>query len=127
MIGCKPSETLVDPNHHFVDGNGETLIDVTQYQRLVGRLIYLTLMGPDNSYVVNVVSQFMHASAIVYLEVVYRILQYLNYGPSVGLLYTRQIGLHIKAYTDADWVGFVSDRRSTSGYCTFDGGNLVTW
>ena len=31
------------------------------------------------------------------------------------------------AYTDADWVGAVDDRRSTSGYFTFVGGNLVTW
>ena len=29
-------------------------------------------------------------------------------------------------YTDADWAGAVDDRRSTSGYFTFVGGNLVT-
>ncbi|KAJ4819483.1 Copia protein [Rhynchospora pubera] len=35
---------------------------------------------------------------------------------------------HVKitAYSDADWAGS-SDRRSTTGYCTFVGGNLVTW
>lgn len=26
-----------------------------------------------------------------------------------------------------DWAGLVSDRRSTLGYCTFVGGDLVTW
>lgn len=26
---------------------------------------------------------------------------------------------------NADWDGFVNDKRSTSGYCTFVGGNLV--
>ena len=30
-------------------------------------------------------------------------------------------------YTDADWVGSIVDRKSTSGYFTFVGGNLVTW
>ncbi|XP_024023217.1 uncharacterized protein LOC112092135 [Morus notabilis] len=35
--------------------------------------------------------------------------------------------LQIEVYTDADWAGSSTDRRSTSGYCTFVGGNLVTW
>jgi len=35
--------------------------------------------------------------------------------------------LNIEAYTDADWDGNPNDRRSTSGYFTLVGGNLVTW
>ena len=35
--------------------------------------------------------------------------------------------LTIEAYTNADWAGSITDRRSTSGWCTFVGGNLVTW
>lgn len=30
-------------------------------------------------------------------------------------------------YTDAHWVGSMEYRRSTTGYCIFIGGNLVTW
>ena len=33
----------------------------------------------------------------------------------------------IVGYCDADWAGDRVDRRSTTGYCTFIGGNLVTW
>jgi hypothetical protein len=33
----------------------------------------------------------------------------------------------LEAYTDADYAGSLIDRRSTTGYCTFLGGNLVTW
>ncbi|WKA00376.1 hypothetical protein VitviT2T_018734 [Vitis vinifera] len=32
-----------------------------------------------------------------------------------------------RRYTDADWVGVVDDRQSTSGCFTFVGGNLMTW
>ena len=47
--------------------------------------------------------------------------------PGKGLLFSKNHHLQVEAYTDADWAGSVSDRRSTSGYCTFVGGNLVTW
>ena len=30
-------------------------------------------------------------------------------------------------YTDVDFAGFPLDKRSTIGYCTFLGGNLVSW
>ena len=33
---------------------------------------------------------------------------------------------HIMAYTDVDWAGNALDRKSTTGFCTFVGGNLVT-
>ncbi|KAL0375663.1 UNVERIFIED_CONTAM: Retrovirus-related Pol polyprotein from transposon RE2 [Sesamum calycinum] len=36
------------------------------------------------------------------------------------------VGL-IEAYSDADYAGSKDDRKSTSGYCTYVGGNLVTW
>jgi hypothetical protein len=30
-------------------------------------------------------------------------------------------------FSDADWAGNACDRKSTTGYCTFVGGNLVSW
>ena len=33
----------------------------------------------------------------------------------------------IEAYTDVDWVGSIVDARFTLGYCTFVGGNWITW
>ena len=35
--------------------------------------------------------------------------------------------MQIKAYTNVDWAGSVVNKRSTSGYYTLVGGNLVTW
>ena len=35
--------------------------------------------------------------------------------------------LRINGYTDVDWARNISNRRSTSGFFMFIGGNLVTW
>ncbi|KAF5458487.1 hypothetical protein F2P56_022511 [Juglans regia] len=38
------------------------------------------------------------------------------------------LGIEVaRSKQDADWAGNISDRKSTSGYFMFVGGNLVTW
>ena len=43
------------------------------------------------------------------------------------MLYEDKGHTQIVAYTDADWAGSLSDRCSTSGYCVFIGGKLISW
>jgi len=43
------------------------------------------------------------------------------------LLFKKGENLSMKIYTDADYVGSIVDKRSTTSYCMFLGGNLVTW
>ena len=47
--------------------------------------------------------------------------------PGKGLFFQRTTKKEIEIFSDADWAGSVTDRRSTSGYCLFVWGNLVTW
>ena len=54
-------------------------------------------------------------------------MRYLKAHPGRGLLYKANGHLQVEAYTDADWAGSPSDRKSTSRYCTSLGGNLITW
>ncbi|XP_042511753.1 uncharacterized mitochondrial protein AtMg00810-like [Macadamia integrifolia] len=127
MLGCKPVNSPIEHNHRLGEDCGPSLVDEEKYQRLVGKLIYLSLTRPDITYAVGVVSQFMHALKSGHLDAMYCILRYLKSSQGKGLLYSRNNHLRIKGYTDADWAGSVFDRRSTSGYCTFVGSNLVTW
>ena len=127
LLGCKAAETPMEPNIKLQPAKPEDLVDKGRYQRLVGRLIYLSHTRPDIAFAVSMVSQFMHSPGPEHLEAVNRILRYLKGSPGRGLLYKACGHLQVEAYTDADWAGSVMDRRSTSGYCTFVGGNLVSW
>jgi hypothetical protein len=33
----------------------------------------------------------------------------------------------VSAFSDADWVAYLDERRSTGGYVVFLGTNLVSW
>jgi hypothetical protein len=98
-----------------------------RYQRLVGKLIYLSHTRPDIAYAISVVSQFMHRLSEDHMDVVTRILRYLKSSPGKGLMFLKNNQLNVDGYTNTDWAGNVSDRKSTSGYFTFVRGNLVTW
>ena len=93
----------------------------------MGKLIYLSHTRPDIAFSVSVVRQYMHAPCEEHLEVVHRILKYLKGSLGKGLFFKKGETRTIEGYIDTDWAGSVEDRRSTSSYCTFVWGNLVTW
>ncbi|RVW90875.1 Retrovirus-related Pol polyprotein from transposon RE1 [Vitis vinifera] len=102
--------------------------DKGRYQRLVGRLMYLAHTRLDLAYALSVVSQYMHNPGEQHMNAVMRILRYLKNAPGKGILFAKNVNHQsIEVYTDVDWAGAVDDRRSTSGYFTFVGGNLMTW
>ena len=43
------------------------------------------------------------------------------------MLYKNRGHTQIVGYSDVDWAGSPTDRRSTSRYCVFIGGNLISW
>ncbi|CAL2255838.1 unnamed protein product [Prunus armeniaca] len=114
-------------NHQLGEYLDQVPINKERYQCLVGKLIYLGHTRPDIAYAVSVVSQFMHAPSEAHMDAVNRILRYLESSPGRGLMFARHGHLDVEGHTDADWAGSVTDRRSTSGYFTFVGGNLVSW
>ena len=56
MIGCKPVDTPIDPNRKLCDSQSEERVDTGQYQRLVGKLIYLAHTRPNITVTANLVS-----------------------------------------------------------------------
>ncbi|KAK3002615.1 hypothetical protein RJ639_022178 [Escallonia herrerae] len=126
-LGCRPSDTPIEPNHRLAEFMEGEPTHKGMYQRLVGKLIYLSHTRPGIAYAVSVVSQFMQNPKDVHLHAVYKILQYLKSSPGRRILFRKGTNMELEAYTDADYAGSLTNKRSTSGYCTYLGGNLVTW
>ena len=76
MLDCKPVDTHMDLNVKLVLGQGEPLRDPRRYQRLQGKLNYLTITRPDISFPVNVVSQFLQSPCDSHWDVAIRTLCY---------------------------------------------------
>ena len=124
---CELVNTPIEVNHDLSIYHDQIPTNKERYQRLVGKLIYLTHTRPNISYAVSMVSQFMHNPSNQDMRVVNRILAYLESSPGKGILFSKHGHLDIGRYTDSNFAGSKSDRKSTSGYVSFVGGNLVTW
>ena len=59
-------------------------------------------------------------------NVVICILKYIKRAPKQGLLYEGKGTNHVIGYCDADWASSPIDRRSTTRYYVFIGGNLIS-
>ncbi|RVW43757.1 Retrovirus-related Pol polyprotein from transposon TNT 1-94 [Vitis vinifera] len=126
-IARSKKETPMDTTVKLEESDGSAPVDKGRYQRLVGKLIYLSHTRSDIGFSVSVVSQFMNNPTEKHMTAVIKILRYLKMTPGKGLFFQRTTKKEIEIFSDADWVGSVTDRRSTSGYCSFVWGNLVTW
>ncbi|RVW59644.1 Retrovirus-related Pol polyprotein from transposon RE1 [Vitis vinifera] len=127
MLGCKPVDTPMDPIGKIDKDNDSHPTDKDSYQRLVGKLIYLTHSRPDIGFAVSMVSRYMNNPIERHMKAIYRILQYLKKSPGRGLYFKKTSSREVEVFTDADWAGSLTDRRSTTGYCSYVWGNLVTW
>ncbi|XP_041025509.1 uncharacterized mitochondrial protein AtMg00240-like [Juglans microcarpa x Juglans regia] len=96
--------------------DGPLLPDPSIYHRLVGRLIYLTIIQPDIVYAVNILSQFMHAPRVPHMNAATRVLRYIKGSPSQGIFFSSSSTTQVTAYTDSDWASCPTTRRSTTGY-----------
>jgi len=117
----------MDLNVKLLPSHGEPLSNPEKYRRFFGKLNYLTVTRPYISFAVSVVSQFLNSPCVGHLNAVTRILKYIKGSPGKGLLYGHNDYTGVVCYTDVNWAGSPSDRRSTSGYCVSICGNLISW
>ncbi|XP_057745218.1 uncharacterized mitochondrial protein AtMg00810-like [Arachis stenosperma] len=119
--------TPLEPNVCFTPMDDTVLDNPTLYRQLVGGLVYLTVTRPDIAYLVHVLSQFLSASRTTHYAAALRVLCYIKGILFHGLYFFTHSSLSLQAYSDADWAGDPTYRRSTTGYCLFFGDSLISW
>ncbi|KAL5700926.1 UTP-monosaccharide-1-phosphate uridylyltransferase [Ranunculus cassubicifolius] len=126
MTGGRVSDFPMEQNLHLSPNDGTLLPDPTPYRRLVGRLIYLTITRPDINYSVNILSQFMHSPCSAHMDAAHRVLRYLKGSIGKGIFLSSSSNLRLQGYCDSDWAGCPTTRRSTTGFCTLLGSNIIS-
>ena len=87
--------------------------------------MYLTNTRPNICFVVHTLSQHLVEPRHVHLVVAKHVMRYLKGTLDYGLCYNGDHDFRLYDYTDSDWVGSASDKKSTSG-CYFSLGLAMT-
>ncbi|XP_047253763.1 secreted RxLR effector protein 161-like [Capsicum annuum] len=119
--------TPMEPCLKLIKDGGKLLEDTTLFRQLVGSLFYLTIIRPNISYSVGVFSQFMDKPCESDLIAAKSILRYVKNTLNFGLMYKQYTSFLLIDFVDADWVGDVNDRCSTTGYCFNTGWTTISW
>lgn len=127
MMGSKPVSTPMEVNHKLLADKGPLLEDPGRFQRIVGRLVYLTITRPDLNYSVHVLSQVMHQPKKAHWEAAMRVLKYLKGSPGQGIMLKSNSDLRVRAFCDSDWNSCPRTRRSISAYMVMLGNSPVAW
>ncbi|KAA3488069.1 hypothetical protein EPI10_031850 [Gossypium australe] len=125
---AKPANTPLEQNKTFTTAeyddlvclrgcNDELLLDVSAYQRLMGRLLYLTNTWPYISYVVQHLSQFMQKPKKSHYEVALQFVRYIKKSLGQGVFLAVENKAQLVAYCDSDWTTCPMTRKSITGFC----------
>jgi hypothetical protein len=129
MLACKLCPTPMSTSGKLSTNDGEKLgpEDITKYRNIVGALQYLSHTHPDLAFYINQVCQYLNSPTIVHWTVVKCILRYIKYTFKTGLKIRKLNSTLLSSFSDAYWIGFSDDRKSTGGFVVFLGPNLLSW
>ena len=126
LLGCKSATTPMEANVDLCFDDSHALDDPRRYRRLIRKLIYLTVTRPNITFTVGVLSRFMHQFRETHWLAAIRVLAYIKSCPEKGLVYRKHKHVRISGYPDSVYASDRRDRKFTTEYCIFIGGNLMT-
>ena len=89
--------------------------------------MYLVNTRPDIFYVVNQLSQAMVKPTKLFWKAGKHVLRYIKGTSEYGLWYRQMDEVKLHGFTDADWAGSPTDRKSTSRGVFSIGSTTFSW
>ncbi|GKB32804.1 retrovirus-related pol polyprotein from transposon TNT 1-94 [Tanacetum coccineum] len=127
MESCDPVGTPMEIKDKLdLDQNGSP-VDATKYRSMIGALMYLTSSRPDIVHATCLCARYQAKPTEKHLKEVKRIFRYLRGTVNTGLWYSKDSGIELTGFSDADYAGCKDTFKSTSGGAQFLGEKLVSW
>lgn len=82
--------------------------------------------SPNITFAISVASQHIHYLKKAHIETIYKFLKYLKGSSNIGLFFKKNKNEGIEALQDVHRVGYLEDKRFTTGYCIFEFKNSLT-
>lgn len=124
-FGMKESKLVGTPmvtGYKLTKEDDLALVNEKEYRSMISKLHNRL----DIAHAVGIVAHFQKSSRESHLVAVKRILRYLKGTVDYVLWYPYNGDFDLKVFTNADWVGNVDDRKSTTGGVFFLSGRLVS-
>ncbi|XP_075087997.1 secreted RxLR effector protein 161-like [Nicotiana tabacum] len=102
-------------------------VNETMYRGIIGSLLYLTASRPDIVFSVGLCATFQSNPKEFHLKAAKRILRYLKGTQDLVFYYPSEDKFDLIWYVDANYVGYLVDRKSTSSMAHFLGSCLISW
>ena len=128
MQNSKPASTPLTSSARLTKATAtDTLADQKEYQSIVGSLMYAMLATrPDLAQSIQQISQFSQMPTKMHEKAAKQGLRYLNGTIDEGITYNGNLGVRLKAWSDANWGG-EEGRESVSGFVFTLAGGAVSW
>ena len=129
MQECRSVSTPMDKSSLIqIDQRNELLSSNVPYRQAIGSLIYLVSgTRPDLAFSVRRLSQYLENPCAQHWTAVKRVLRYLQATKSHGILYDGLQTKKVLGYSDSDYAGCTTERKSTSGYVFILAGGAISW
>nr|XP_016503966.1 PREDICTED: uncharacterized mitochondrial protein AtMg00810-like [Nicotiana tabacum] len=130
MFNMKASKVIDTPiataTRLDVDETGSPVNQI-MYRGIIGYLLYFTASRHDIVFSVRLCARFQSNPKESHLKSAKKILRYLKGTQDLVLYYPSGDSFNLIGYADADYAGYLVDRKSTSRMAHFLGSCLISW